>query len=92
MVANPATNTDMPAAAERRRHHRVRAVFEEALVLIAPFFEHDDDWGHGTLDHLAYRALREAFPQLSVTEVHVLVIAAQRVYGSRTSASADSTG
>jgi hypothetical protein len=92
MVANPETHMDASALADRRRHHRVREVFEEAVALIAPFFEHDDDWGHGTLDHLAYRSLRNAFPQLSVTEVHVLVVAARRVYASKAAASTGSTG
>jgi hypothetical protein len=70
-------------ARERRKHHRVREIFEEAVDLIAPFFDPANTWGNRTLDHLAYRSLRETYPDLSMEEVHVLVVAAQRVYAER---------
>lgn len=68
---------------ERRKHHRVREIFEEAVDLIAPFFDPANSWGNRTLDHLAYRSLRETYPDLSMEEVHILVVAAQRVYANR---------
>lgn len=70
-------------ARDRRKHHRVREIFEEAVDLIAPFFDPANTWGNRTLDHLAYRSLRETYPDLSMEEVHVLVVAAQRVYANR---------
>jgi len=51
--------------------------------LIAPFFDPANSWGNRTLDHLAYRSLRENYPDLSMEEVHVLVVAAQRIYAER---------
>lgn len=85
----PATimSPSSPAATEpevhtdRRQYHRVRALFEEAYVLIAPFFAKENRWANATLDHLAYRVVRDHYPELSAAEVHVLVVAARRVYG-----------
>ncbi len=65
---------------ERRRHHRVRAIFEEASVLIKPFFSSDNQWGSASLELLAYRTVRERYPELSPVEVHVLVTACRRVF------------
>ncbi len=64
---------------ERRRHVQVREVFEEACRLIRPFFAPENRWANVTLDHLAYRVLREHYPSLSFDEVHILVVAAKRV-------------
>ncbi|NMG73167.1 hypothetical protein GPA25_00165 [Aromatoleum diolicum] len=65
---------------ERRKFLRVREIFEQACELIAPFFARENRWGNATLDHLAYRVVRENYPELSFEEVHVLVIASRRVY------------
>lgn len=67
--------------ADRRQYHRVREIFEEAYALIAPFFATENRWANSTLDHLAYRVVRDHYPELSAAEVHVLVVAAKRVYG-----------
>jgi hypothetical protein len=72
------------ATADRRQHHEARKVFDEACALIAPFFAEENRWGNATLDHLAYRMVRDRFPALSFEEVHILVVAARRVHdGSR---------
>lgn len=68
---------------ERRSHHRVREIFIEACELITPFFARENRWGNSTLDHLAYRVLRDHYPELSFEEVHVLVVAAHRVHTVR---------
>lgn len=65
---------------ERRKYHRVREIFEEAYELVAPFFAPENRWGNSTLDHLAYRVVRDRYPELSYEEVHVLVVASKRVY------------
>ena len=74
----PATVDD--PTTERRRHYRVRAIFEEACASIAPFFAKENRWGNATLDHLAYRVIRDRYPELSFEEVHILVVASRRVY------------
>lgn len=68
---------------ERRKHLRVRAVFEEAIASIEPFFAPENQWSSSSLDHLAYRTLRDRYPEMSYDEVHVLVVAARRVFASR---------
>jgi hypothetical protein len=75
-----ATDDASEVPAERRKHHRVREIFEEAYELIAPFFARENRWGNATLDHLAYRVVREQYPELSFEEVHILVVASKRVY------------
>ncbi|MCK9258902.1 MAG: hypothetical protein RBT39_00045 [Azoarcus sp.] len=67
-------------ADEQRRYHRVREIFDEASVLIAPFFARESRWANSTLDHLAYRVVRDRYPELSAAEVHVLVVACSRLY------------
>lgn len=89
MDTYPASGTPTPEDLERRKHHRVREIFEEAVELIAPFFLPENSWGHHSLDHLAYRSLRETYPALSIEEVHVLVVAAKRVHATRSAAPAD---
>ena len=68
---------------ERRQHHRLRAIFEEALDIVEPFFLPENQWSHHGLDHLAYRTLRERFPDMSFEEVRVLVVAAKRIFDAR---------
>ena len=69
---------------DRRQHHHVREIFEDACQLIAPFFATENRWGNATLDHLAYRVIREHYPELAFGEVHVLVVAAKRLHSGHT--------
>ena len=68
---------------DRRQDLRLRSVFDEAFVMIEPFFDPDHGWGGMSLEHLAYRIVRENFPQLSAEEVHLVVVIAHRVYIER---------
>jgi hypothetical protein len=70
-------------AGERRRNLRLRTVFETAFVMIEPFFDPAQGWGGQSLEHLAFRVVRENFPELTGEEVHSLVVAAHRVYIDR---------
>ncbi len=83
MTAYGATDSASPPGKDRRKYHEVRAIFEEAIEVIQPFFDPANSWGNRSLDHLAYRSLRENYPQLSMEEVHVLVVAAKRVFAER---------
>lgn len=76
---------------DRRQNPRLRQVFDEVYESIAPFFDPKNSWGSKPLDHLAFRVVRQNYPDLSQDEVHQLVSAAARVYangGSRTTPSA----
>lgn len=68
---------------ERRQNFALRDTFDAAYPLIEPFLDPDAGWGGHSLEHLAFRVLRENFPALSAGEVHVLVVAAHRVYIDR---------
>ncbi|HPT49024.1 MAG TPA: hypothetical protein PKZ22_02335 [Accumulibacter sp.] len=64
-------------------------MFDDALVMIEPFFNPTQGWAGQALEHLAYRVVRENFPSLSVEEIHALVVAAHRLYLARHPASVD---
>jgi hypothetical protein len=67
----------------RRQNTKLRTLFDTAYVMIEPFFDPDQGWGGHSLEHLAFRVLRENFPELSGEEVHTIVVAAHRVYIER---------
>ena len=76
----------MPLSADtqdRRTQTRLREIFEEAYVLIAPFFDPANCWSGQTLDFLAFRIMRENYPDISREEVLAFINAAKRVHGER---------
>lgn len=77
------TGQQPPVDGERRQNIRLRAVFDAAYGLVEPFFDPSAGWAGHSLEHLAFRVIRENFPDLSGSEVHVLVVAAHRVYIDR---------
>lgn len=68
---------------ERRRDLRLRSAFDDAFVMIEQFFDLRQGWSGHSLEHLAYRVVRDNFPDLSAEDVHTLVIVAHRVYIER---------
>lgn len=64
---------------ERRTNHGLRAVVAAAAELVRPFLEESNAWCGHSLEHLAYRAVREAYPELQPGEVHLVVVAAMRI-------------
>lgn len=68
---------------ERRQNTRLRGIFDTAYVMLEPFFDPEQGWAGHSLEHLAFRILRENFSDLSSEEVHAVVVAAHRVYIER---------
>jgi hypothetical protein len=68
---------------ERRVNRQLRQLFDNAYAMIEPFFDPAAGWGGRSLEHLAYRVLRENFPELSAEEVHAVIVAAHRLYINR---------
>jgi hypothetical protein len=68
---------------ERRTDHRLREMFDNASSLIAPFFDPANSWGGQTLEFLAFRVLREKYPQISREEVFSFLVAAKRIFAER---------
>ncbi len=75
--------TQAACSVERRTDPRRRAIFEEAYARIEPFLDPSRTWGGSVLTVLASHTLRQAYPELSPQDVHVLVNAARRVYLAR---------
>lgn len=74
---------DGGAAGEQRRNLRLRGLFDTAYAMIEPFFDPDAGWGGHSLEHLAFRVLRENFTELTSEEVHSIIVAAHRIYIGR---------
>lgn len=69
--------------AERRRNLYLREVFDTAYAMIEPFFDPEQGWSGHSLEHLAFRVLRENFPDLASEDVRTVVIVAHRIYIER---------
>jgi hypothetical protein len=83
MNAEPGSGNTADVQQDRRVDLRLRAIFEAALPLIEPFFDPKNSWGGQSLEHFAFRVLRENYPQLSGEEIFIFVTAARRVYMAR---------
>lgn len=75
--------TDPSTGVERRQNPELRDLFETAYHLVEPFFDPEAGWAGRSLEHLAFRVLRDNFPELSGDQVHAVVVSAQRVYIQR---------
>lgn len=76
---------DQPTNALKNRWHHAHA-------MIAPFFAPESQWANVTLDHLAYRVVREHYPEFGLMEVHVLVVATKYVCTKPTRRGYDGVG
>jgi hypothetical protein len=66
--------------ADRRSDSWRQVILEEAYLRIEPFLDPARSWGGSVLTVLASHTLRQAYPELSLQDVHVLVTVAHRVY------------
>lgn len=62
-------------ADDQRRHHRVRAIFEQALELCQPLLDPRQGIAGQALTHQIPMRVREHFPDLTQEEVMVLSVA-----------------
>lgn len=70
-------------AGERRGRPQLRALFDAAFPLIEALCNPACGWGGRSLEHLAYRVVRDNFSELSSDEVRLLVAAAHRAFIDR---------
>ena len=70
---------DMDTPTERRSQLALRAVFQAAMDSILPFFDNNTQWGGQSHEVLAYRTLREEFPELSTQDHFIIVSTAKRM-------------
>lgn len=71
------------SAGERRQDLRLRACVDAAFAMLEPFFDPEQGWTGQSLEHLAYRIVRENFPALSSEAVHSVIVVAHRMYIER---------
>lgn len=71
---------DANATSEHRTSSRLRAIFPDACEALRPFFDPATRWGNHCHEHLAYRTLKEQFPELSGPESFVVVMAAKQLF------------
>jgi hypothetical protein len=76
-------NQPLNATPERRVNTRLRSVFDTALELVGACFDPQQAWSGVCLEHIAYRVLREHYPELSAGEIYAFVVAAKRIYSTR---------
>ena len=68
---------------DRRTDSDLRTIFDQAYLMIEPFFNPASGWVGRSLEHLAFRVLRENFAGLTAGQAHVIIVAAHRVYIER---------
>jgi hypothetical protein len=69
--------------AERRRELDLRVAFDEVFSRVESLYDTSRTWGGAELTTLAYRVLRESYPQLDAQRVQTLVVAMRRVHRQR---------
>lgn len=75
----------MPTTAidtERRVHLQLRVQFDAVFVFLQPYFAAQVDWGGASHEHLAYRALKEHFPEMSSQDCFIAVATVKRMVAS----------
>jgi hypothetical protein len=80
--ATPAPTRDAPRA----------AALVTAVAALEPFFDPRRTWSGAHLEHFAYRAVREAHPELGANEAYLIVVAAARLYAGRERARSRNAG
>lgn len=63
---------------ERRKHPKLRAIFDEARGRLDHVFNHKTDWAGSDRDYLALRVIHDAYPELNADEVRILTHAIER--------------
>ncbi len=68
---------------ERRKHPNLRALFDDVVRRVEPFFKEGGGLNGSRTDFWMVRTISDAYPQLSNEEAHVLAKAATRYYLER---------
>lgn len=75
--------SDTPSGSERRQNPRLRALFEQAYTIIAPFYDRENTWLGRPQSSLAYHTLRDRLPEISEEDAHIIVLAVARAWRER---------
>lgn len=70
--------TNSGVVTERRKHAKLRTIFDEARHRLDHVFNHNTDWAGSDRDYLALRVIHDAYPELNADEVRILTHAIER--------------
>ncbi len=73
----------MSISPERRKNLSLRELVDKAYLIIEPFFDPANAWNGQTLEHLAYRVVRDQFPDIPPEDVQIIVSASTRMYRAK---------
>ena len=73
----------MSSTPERRKTLSLRELVDKSYVIIDPFFDPANAWNGQSLEHLAYRVVREQLPDIAPQDAQVIVSASTRIYRSK---------
>ncbi len=65
---------------DRRRHHKLRDIYDDARSKVERFFHMRHEWAGSSIDYLALRLVHETYPDLDSHEVRTLVAAIERAF------------
>ncbi len=68
---------------DRRKHANLRALFDDVVRRVEPFFQEGGKLNGSRTDFWVARTISDAYSELSNEEVHVLAKAAIRYYQER---------
>ena len=72
------------STSERRSNHELRQRFALVFEVLKPYFDSDNQWAGRSHEHLAYRTVKEHFPELSAQDCFIAVATAKRMLASGT--------
>jgi hypothetical protein len=69
--------------AERRKSNNLRALFDDVVRRVEPFFQEGGELNGSRADFWMVRTISDAYPDLNNEEAHLLANAAVRYYRQR---------
>ena len=73
----------MSITPERRKNLTLRELVDKAYLIVEPFFDPLNAWNGQTLEHLAYRVVRDQLPDIPPEDVQIIVSASTRMYRAK---------
>ena len=69
-----------PSSAEFTDRRQVTLVYPPVYEALRPFFDRRTQWGSSSQEVLAYRTLKDHFPELSPQDIFVTIITARQLF------------
>jgi hypothetical protein len=75
-------STALPPGVTDRR--KVNLVFPPEYEVLRPFFDRRTQWGGSGQEVLAYRTLKDNFPEFSAQQIFITIITARQLFRTAT--------